>query len=93
VPHHLQGQSNATFRRLAIGQVRAVIAAHLAKRHAEYSSVLVLIAGALFSFGLIAGWLALAGGGIVVTAEEVFARRASAQPRRAGRAAVSGGRQ
>lgn len=66
-----------------------MIAAHLAKRHAEYSSALVLIAGALFRFGLIAGWVALIGAGIVVTAEEVFARRVSARSERAGETALS----
>jgi hypothetical protein len=65
-----------------------VIAAHLARRHAEYSSVLVLLAGALFGFGLITGWVALTGAGIVVTAEEVFARRVSARSERAGEAAL-----
>jgi len=44
----------------------------------------VILAGALFGFGLIAGWVALCGAGIVVTAEEVFARRAAAQSERAG---------
>jgi hypothetical protein len=67
------------FRQLSIGELRAVIAAHLSRRHAEYSSVLVALAGALFGLGLVAGWVALGGAGIVVTAEQVLVRRASAQ--------------
>jgi hypothetical protein len=67
-----------------------VIESHLARRHLEYGWALVMLAGALFVVGLIAGWVALCGAGIVVTAEEVFARRASAQPRQAG--AMAGGR-
>jgi hypothetical protein len=55
-----------------------VIATHIAKRHAECSSALVLLAGVLFGCGLIAGWVALCGSGIIVTTEEVFARRTSA---------------
>jgi hypothetical protein len=65
-----------------------VIAAHLARRHAEYSSVLVLLSGVLFGFGLIAGWVALAGAGVVVTAEEVFARRAAIRSERVGEMAL-----
>ncbi len=60
-----------------------MIATHLAKRHAEYGLALVILAGALFGFGLIAGWVALCSAGIVVTAEEVFARRTAAQSERA----------
>lgn len=58
-----------------------MVEAHLARRHVEYGWALVVLAGALFGLGLIAGWVALCGAGIVVTAEEVFARRISAQPR------------
>jgi Zn-dependent protease with chaperone function len=65
-----------------------VIAAHLARRHAEYSSVLVLLAGVLFGFGLIAGWVALCGAGIVLTAEEVFARRTSLESEQARETAL-----
>jgi hypothetical protein len=61
-----------------------VIAEHLSRRHAEYGSVLAALAGALFGLGLVAGSVALAGAGIVVTAEQVFARRASAQAEHAG---------
>jgi uncharacterized membrane protein YciS (DUF1049 family) len=52
-----------------------VIAAHLARHHAEYGWALVILAGVLFDLGLIAGWIALCCAGIIVTAEEVFARR------------------
>jgi hypothetical protein len=65
-----------------------VIAAHLAKRHADYGWALVILAGVLFGFGLIAGWVALCSAGIVVTAEEVFARRATARSEQAGDAAL-----
>jgi hypothetical protein len=65
-----------------------VIAAHLTRRHVEYSSVLVLLTGVLFGCGLIAGWVALGGAGIVVTAEEVFSRRASVQSERARETAL-----
>jgi hypothetical protein len=65
-----------------------VIAAHLVKRHAEYSSALVLLAGVLFGFGLIDGWVALGSAGIIVTVEEIFARRASARSEHAGETAL-----
>ncbi len=64
---------------------------HLASRHAEYGWALVILAGALFGFGLIAGWVALCGAGLVVTAEEVFARRAAARSDRPRSAAVGRG--
>jgi hypothetical protein len=54
-----------------------MIESHLARRHVEYGWTLVVLAGALFVVGLIAGWVALCGAGIVVTAEELFARRAA----------------
>jgi hypothetical protein len=81
-------RANTTFRRLSIGEVRGVIATHLARRHADYGSAFVLLAGVLFGFGLIAGWVALCSAGIVVTAEEVFSRRAVAQSQRAGEVAL-----
>jgi len=56
-----------------------VIAAHLARRHAEYGWALVIFAGVLFDLSLIAGWVALGGAGIVVIAEEVFALRRSTE--------------
>jgi hypothetical protein len=56
-----------------------VIAAHLARRHAEYGCALVILAGVLFDLGLIAGWVALCSAGIVVTAEEVFVWRRSTE--------------
>jgi hypothetical protein len=56
-----------------------VIAAHLARRHDDYGWALVILAGALFGFGVIAGWVALCGSGIVVTIVEVFARRVSTE--------------
>jgi hypothetical protein len=65
-----------------------VIATHLARRHAEYGWALVILAGVLFGFGLIAGWVALCSAGIVVTAEEVFARRAAAQSGQPGEVAL-----
>jgi hypothetical protein len=60
-----------------------VIAAHLARRHADYGWAFVILAGALFGFGLIAGWVALCAAGVVVTAEEVFARRRLAESEQA----------
>jgi hypothetical protein len=65
-----------------------VIAAHLARRHADYGSAFVLIAGVLFGFGLIAGWVALCSAGIVVTAQEVFTRRRSAESEQAHETAL-----
>jgi hypothetical protein len=65
-----------------------VIAAHLARRHAEYGWALVILAGVLFDLGLIAGWVALCGAGIVVTVEEVFAWRVAAQSEPAGETAL-----
>lgn len=65
-----------------------MIATHLAKHHAEYGWALVILAGALFGFGLIAGWVALCSAGIVVTAEEVFVRRVSARSERVGEMAL-----
>jgi hypothetical protein len=65
-----------------------VIAAHLARRHADYGSAFVLLAGTLFGIGLIAGWVALCGAGVVVTAEEVFARHRSTEPEQARETAL-----
>jgi hypothetical protein len=65
-----------------------VIAAHLARRHADYGWAFVILAGVLFGFGLIAGWVALCGAGIVVTAEEVFARRTSLESEQARETAL-----
>jgi hypothetical protein len=76
------------FRQLSIGELRAVIAARLTRHHAEYSSALVLLAGVLFGFALIDGWVALCGAGIVVTAEEVFARRTSPESEQARETAL-----
>jgi hypothetical protein len=77
-----------TFRQLSIGELRGVIAAHLARRHADYGSAFVLLAGVLFGFGLIGGWVALCSAGIVVTSQEVFTRRSAAQSERAGETAL-----
>jgi hypothetical protein len=65
-----------------------VIAAHLARRHADYVSAIVLLAGTLFGIGLIAGWVALCGAGIVVTAQEVFTRRTSTESEQASETAL-----
>jgi uncharacterized membrane protein YciS (DUF1049 family) len=65
-----------------------MIATHLATRHAEYGWALVILAGVLFGLGLIAGWVALGCAGVIVTAEEVFARRASAQAEHAHETAL-----
>jgi hypothetical protein len=65
-----------------------VIAAHLARRHAEYGWALVILAGVLFDLGLIAGWVALVGAGIVVIAEEVFAWRRSTESKQAAEMAL-----
>lgn len=65
-----------------------MIAAHLARRHADYGCAFVLLAGVLFGFGLIAGWVALCGAGIVVTAQEVFTRRRSSASEQAHETAL-----
>jgi Na+/proline symporter len=65
-----------------------VIAAHLARRHADYGWTFVILAGAMFGFGLIAGWVALFGAGIVVTAEQVFARHRSTESEQAHETAL-----
>lgn len=67
-----------------------MIAAHLARRRADYVSAFVLLVGTLFGFGVIAGWVALCSAGLLVTAQEIFTRRRSTESEQARERRLAG---
>lgn len=56
-----------------------MIEAHPARHRGDYAAVLVLLAGVLFDAGLIRGWVALLGAGVLVTVDKVITRPATVQ--------------